>query len=183
MTQLVGICGSLRRASLNGHLLRAATQLMPQGAHLTAAGLHDIPLYNGDVEADSGIPPAVTRLKDQIAAAQGLLLVSPEYNHSVPGVLKNAIDWLSRPPADSARVFAGRPVAVAGASPSAFGTVLAQNAWLPIVRSLRMQLWTGDRLLLSHAYRAFNADGMLVDAETENRLRTFLEGFVRFVER
>ena len=117
MTKLFGLSGSLRRGSLNAALLRAAAELMPQGATLTVGTIHGIPLYDADIEAADGIPGPVTALKDAIAAADGLLLATPEYNNSIPGVLKNAIDWLSRPPADIKRVFAGRPVALIGASP------------------------------------------------------------------
>jgi len=97
-----------------------------------------VPLYDGDVEA-AGIPPGVTRLKDQIAAADGLLIVSPEYNHTMPGVLKNAIDWCSRPPADIGRVFKGRPVAIIGASPGPFGTARGQHSWLPALRAVLLR--------------------------------------------
>ncbi|HKE93026.1 MAG TPA: NADPH-dependent FMN reductase, partial [Povalibacter sp.] len=96
MTTLIGISGSLRRQSFNTALLRAAVAFMPGGTALEIAQIGDIPLYNGDVEAE-GIPASVTSLKSRIAAANGLLLATPEYNNSVPGVLKNTIDWLTRP--------------------------------------------------------------------------------------
>jgi NAD(P)H-dependent FMN reductase len=111
MISLVGISGSTRRASFNSALLRAAAAAMPAGAQLRIESIAAIPLYNGDEEAAHGIPEPVARLKDAIAAADGLLLVTPEYNNSLPGVAKNAIDWLSRPPADIGRVFGGKPVA------------------------------------------------------------------------
>jgi chromate reductase, NAD(P)H dehydrogenase (quinone) len=95
---------------------------------LEIATIKGIPLYDGDIEASAGIPQLVTALKDQIAASDGLLLVIPKYNNGIPGVFKNAIDWLSRPPADMPRVFGNRPTAVIGASPGGFGTILAQNA-------------------------------------------------------
>ena len=118
MTRLIGISGSLRRGSFNTALLRAGAELMPEGTELTVETIRGIPLYDGDQEAAEGIPePVVVALKDAIAAADGLLLVTPEYNNSIPGVLKNAIDWLSRPPADIGRVFGGKPVALMGASP------------------------------------------------------------------
>ena len=95
MVKLIGLSGSLRRASFNSALLRAAADLVPEGSELTLGSIRDIPLYDGDVEAENGIPLPVTTLKDAIAAADGLLLVTPEYNNSIPGVFKNAIDWLS----------------------------------------------------------------------------------------
>ena len=129
MTHLIGIAGSLRRHSYNRGLLRAAADVMPVGATLEIAPIDAIPLYNGD-EEEHGVPAPVAALKQAIAAADGLLLVTPEYNNSIPGVFKNAIDWASRPPSDIPRVFRGKPVAVLGASPGGFGTVLAQNGWL-----------------------------------------------------
>ncbi|MGQ0653727.1 MAG: NADPH-dependent FMN reductase [Betaproteobacteria bacterium] len=179
MIKLVGIPGSLRRRSFNTALLRNAERLMPEGAELEIAPVRDIPLYDGDVEAE-GIPQTVTALKERIAASQGLLLVTPEYNNSVPGVLKNVVDWLSRPPADIAKVFGDRPVALIGASPGGFGTVLAQNAWLPVLRTLGTRPWTGGRLLVSRAGQAFNESGELTDAAIEQQLRKFLSGFVAF---
>src|SRR5512145_1045094 len=134
MATIVGISGSTRRGSLNSALLRAIAAQMPRGAELRIESIASIPLYNGDDEAARGIPEPVGRLKDAIATADGLLLVTPEYNNSLPGVAKNAIDWLSRPPADIGRVFGGKRVAIAGASPGGFGTVLSQNAWLPVFR-------------------------------------------------
>src|SRR5690242_6183263 len=98
MTTIIGISGSLRTKSLNSSLLRAAAKAMPQGAKLEIATIKGIPLYDGDVEEAQGVPDVVTKLKDRIAAADGLLLVTPEYNNAIPGVFKNAIDWLSRPP-------------------------------------------------------------------------------------
>ena len=133
---IVGISGSLRRGSFNSMLLRAAVELAPADAKIEVGSIREIPLYDGDVEAEQGIPKPVQALKDQIIAADGLLLVTPEYNNSIPGVFKNAIDWLSRPPADIARVFANRPVALMGATPGGGGTMLAQTAWLQVLRTL-----------------------------------------------
>jgi len=147
MTQLVGLSGSLRRQSFNSGLLRAARDVLPSSASLEIADISDIPLYNADIEQATGIPDSVTALKEAIASADGLLFATPEYNNGIPGVFKNAIDWASRPPADIPRVFAGKPVAIIGASPGGFGTILAQNAWLPVLRTLGAELWAGGRLM------------------------------------
>jgi NAD(P)H-dependent FMN reductase len=180
MTTIVGMSGSLRRDSYNSALLRAAAGLMPEGSQLVIGSIRDVPLYDGDLETQ-GIPPAVSTLKDAIAGADGLLLASPEYNNSLPGVLKNAIDWLSRPPADIARVFRNKPVAVMGASPGNFGTVLAQNAWLAVLRTLGTRPWFGGRLMVSRAQSVFGSDGALADAAVTEKLQTFVHGFVAFV--
>ena len=180
MTTIVGVSGSLRSGSYNAALLRAAADSMPAGARLEVASIKGIPLYDGDVETASGLPAAVTKLKEQIVAANGLLLVTPEYNNSLPGVFKNAIDWLSRPPADIPRVFGNRPVAVIGASQGGFGTILSQSAWLPILRTLGTRAWFGGRLQVSRAATVFDADGKLLDDGIRDQLRKFLDGFVKF---
>jgi len=175
--QLVGIAGSLRRHSYNAGLLRAARDAMPEGADLAIHSIAGVPLYNADIEAQ-GMPPAVTVLKDAVADADGLLLVTPEYNSGVPGVFKNAIDWMSRPNADIARVFGGKPVAIIGASPGNFGTILSQNAWLPTLRTLGAHLWTGQKLMVPAAGQAFDAEGDLIDEAIRARLARFMAGFV-----
>lgn len=180
MTTLIGLSGSLRAGSFNTALLRAARDLMPEGATLDIRPICGIPLYDGDVEAAQGLPEEVTALKDAIAAADGLLLATPEYNNSIPGVLKNAVDWLSRPDDDIARVWRGRPVAVMGTSTGAFGTTLAQAAWLPVWRTLGAQPFTQERMIVPRARDAFTEDGALGDDKVRGRLRRFLAGFVAF---
>ncbi len=181
MTTIVGISGSLRSRSFNSALLRAAAMAMPAGTTLEIGSIKGIPLYDGDVEAEHGLPDAVTRLKERIVAADGWLLVTPEYNNSIPGVFKNAIDWLSRPPADIARVFGGRPVGVIGASPGRFGTLLSQTAWLPVLKTLGTAAYFGGRLQVTGASDVFNDAGELVDERIREQLRKYLEGFAEFV--
>ncbi len=181
MATLIGMAGSLRVGSFNAALLRAAVTLMPQGSRLDTADIKGIPLYDGDIEAKQGIPPVVAALKDSIAAADGLLLATPEYNNAMPGVFKNAIDWLSRPPSDIPRVFGNRPVAVIGASPSNFGTILAQDSWLPVLRVLGTQPWFTGRLLVSRAGNMFDEHGELLDEKIKTQLQQFMHGFVDFV--
>ena len=182
MPQLVGISGSLRKGSFNTALLRAAAALVPEGTTLAVETLHGVPLYDGDVEAAEGLPARVTALKEAIASSAGLLLATPEYNGSLPGVLKNAVDWLSRPSTDIKRVFGGRPVALLGATPGGLGTVLAQNAWLAVLRALGARPWFGGRLHVSRAQGLFDAHGTLTDEATREQLRTFLAGFAAFAE-
>ncbi|QGN54825.1 NADPH-dependent FMN reductase [Novosphingobium sp. Gsoil 351] len=182
MTIIVGLGGSLRRASFNSGLLRAAAQLAPAGSTLAVYGIAGIPLYDGDLEEAEGIPSAVAGLKDAIAAADGLLIATPEYNSSIPGVLKNAIDWLSRPNSDIARVFGGKPVALIGASPGGFGTVLSQAAWLPVLRQLGAAPWFGAPLTVARSGKLFDADGDLTDGETRERLAALLVKFVASIE-
>jgi chromate reductase len=180
VTRILGISGSLRTRSLNSALLASAVALMPQESALDVGSIKDIPLYDGDVEAQ-GIPPAVVALKERLARADGLLLVTPEYNNSIPGVFKNAIDWLTRPPADVPRLFRNRPVAVIGASPGGFGTLLSQAAWLPVLRTLGTRPWFGGRLQVSHANTKFDETGNLKDDELRQQLAAFLKGFAEFV--
>lgn len=180
MTRILGISGSLRAASFNTALLRAAQQAAGDGIELEAATLHGIPLYDGDAEAANGIPEAVSALKERIVASDGVLLVTPEYNNGVPGVFKNAIDWLSRPANDIARVFGGRPFALVGASPGGFGTILSQDHWLPVLKTLGVDLWAGSKLYVSRAGQAFDANGELVDDKVRAQLADFVRGFAAF---
>jgi chromate reductase, NAD(P)H dehydrogenase (quinone) len=180
MAVIIGLAGSLRRASFNGMLLRAAAAAVPEGHTVEIVSIRGIPLYDADVEAE-GMPEAVQQLKKRIAEAAGLLLVTPEYNNSIPGVMKNAIDWLTRPPADIPRVFGGRPVALMGATPGGGGTSLAQAAWLPVLRTLGTTPWFGGRLMVANAGRMFDAEGHLVDETIQGRLLSFMEGFVAFI--
>jgi NAD(P)H-dependent FMN reductase len=181
MTTIVGIAGSLRKNSYNAALLRAAVEVASPGVRIEVASIRDIPLYDGDVEAEQGIPGPVEKLKERIAASDGLLLVTPEYNNSMPGVFKNAVDWLTRPPKDIPRVFGDRPVALMGATPGGGGTILAQNAWLPVFRTLGMRPWFGARLIVSTANRVFDEDGNLVDEQIRERLKRFMAGFEEFI--
>ena len=180
MARILGISGSLRSGSYNSALLRAAAGMI-EGAELEVASIRGIPLYDGDLEASDGIPVAVQALKARILACDGLLLATPEYNNGIPGAFKNAIDWLSRPAAETAQVFGNRPVAVIGASPGGFGTILAQNAWLPVLRTLGTRPWFGGRLMVSRAGQVFDASGEMVDEAARKQLRSFLDGFVAFI--
>ncbi|MFZ5674924.1 MAG: NADPH-dependent FMN reductase [Pseudomonadota bacterium] len=179
--KLIALSGSLRQLSFNTRLAREAARLAPAGMQITVETIHGIPLYDADIEAHDGLPERVSELKNAIMTADGLLLVTPEYNNSIPGVFKNAIDWLSRPDADIKRVFGGRPTALMGASPGGFGTILSQNAWLPVLRTLKVNFWSGGRLLVSRAQGAFDENGKLANPATEEQLKAFMAGFAGFI--
>jgi chromate reductase len=177
---ILGIAGSLRRASFNRGLIRAATQVAPPGISVTAFELHELPMYDGDLEAE-GDPTPVSALKRAIGEADALLLATPEYNHCVPGVLKNAIDWASRPP--RAAVLTGKPVAVMGASPGRGGTARAQaqlRDGLTFTGSLVLPL---PELLVPLAGAKFDERGDLVDEGTRVEIRDLLVALAAWTRR
>jgi NAD(P)H-dependent FMN reductase len=175
MTTILGLSGSLRRASFNAGLLRAAAGVMPEGVELQMGTIRGVPLYDADEETANGLPETVQTLQTQLQAADGLLMVTPEYNNGVPGVFKNAIDWMSR--GDGLDYFKGKPVAVIGASPGSFGTILSQSHWLPVLRTLRTKPWLEGRLMVPRAKSVFDDDGNLTDEDTREKLRQFMAGF------
>lgn len=183
MIKIVGISGSLRKHSVNAGLLRAAAEAVPEGSTLELGTIHGIPLYNADIEESQGIPDAVETLKNQIAAADGLLMVTPENNNSIPGVFKNTLDWLTRPPGDKSRVFGNLPVGIMGATPGSFGTAFSQYAWLPVLRVLGTQVWSGKLMWVSGAMKKFDEEGNLADDGVRKQLIKYMSGFTEFVTR
>jgi chromate reductase, NAD(P)H dehydrogenase (quinone) len=183
MITIIGISGSLRRHSFNSGLLRASAEAVPVGCSLKIGSILDIPLYNADIEEERGIPSVVEDLKNQIASADGLLMVTPENNNSMPGVFKNAIDWLTRPPEDKARIFGNLPVGLMGATPGSFGTAFSQYAWLPVLRVLGAQVWSGRLMWVSGAMSKFDKEGNLTDDEVRKQLTKYMSGFTDFVSR
>src|SRR4051794_19057734 len=164
---ILGICGSLRAASYNGMALRAARELLPPGVMLEIFdALRDIPPYDDDARR-KGYPPAAQNFREQIKAADALLFVTPEYNYSVPGVLKNAIDWASRPPEPPVD---GKPVAIMGASPGKMGTVRAQQHLRQITACINGLVLNKPEVVINNAASKFDAEGRLIDEET----RTFI---------
>jgi len=176
---VLGLSGSLRRESRNTALLHAATALAPEGMTIEPATLHGIPLYDGDVEASEGIPEPVTRLAERIAAADAVLIVSPEYNYSMPGVLKNGLDWLSRVKGPT---FAGKPLAIMGASPGRFGTVRMQHHLRQALLFTQAHVLPKPEVMLGGAGDLFDAADALVDATAQKQVRRQLEALAAAVE-
>ncbi|MDE2582525.1 MAG: NAD(P)H-dependent oxidoreductase [Rhodospirillales bacterium] len=171
--KILGISGSLRAGSVNSAALRAAVELAPDGLRIEIAEIGDLPLYNDDVRAQ-GFPQAVQRLRAQIKAADGLLFATPEYNYSIPGVLKNAIDWASRPPEQP---FDGKPIAIMGASPGALGTARAQYHLRQCFVFLNGHILNRPEVMISGAGGKFDAAGKLTDQATRDFLAGMLVAF------
>ena len=178
--RIVAISGSLRRDSLNTRLIQAMLMAAPDAVSIELSTLHDVPLYNGDVEFESGIPQAVELLRDQIKASDAIILAMPEYNAGMPGVLKNALDWLTRPPKEMRPTFFDRPLALAGATPGGLGTALAQAGSLTVLRQLKVRLFP-DHLRVSSASDRLNPDGQ-PDPDLAKQLARWLQAYVRFVQ-
>lgn len=174
---LVGLCGSLRKASFNRALLAAAAELLPTGVTLEVAEIGDFPLYNEDLER-AAYPPAVTRVRAQIAAADAVLIATPEYNYGVPGVLKNAIDWISRPQKDAP--WRGKALAIAGASPGGFGAVRGIYQMRQIAVSQDMHVLNRPEIMVSAAQTRFDEQGRLTDETTRKYLSDMLEALAEY---
>lgn len=180
MIRILGIVGSLRKDSFNRKLMQAVADAAPSGCQFQQAGIEGIPVYDQDLEAESGIPDAVLQLQSAAAEADGLVLFSPEYNQGVPGPMKNAIDWMSRPPKRIPEIFGDKPVALAGATPGGGGTRTAQYAWLPTLRGLGTRPWFGGALYMGGAGKLFDEQGGLRNQEDRDRVAGFIEGFANF---
>ena len=177
--RILGIAGSLRRESYNRAVLRAATQLVPEGASIDIFELDGIPGFNQDEEQN---PPAkVVELKRRIREADAILIVTPEYNYSIPGVLKNAIDWASRPYGDSA--WNGKPAAIMGASVGALGTARAQYHLRQMFVFLNMFPINQPEVMIGNASARFDAQGNLTDEATKELIRQLLQNLVEWTRR
>ena len=180
MTRLLGISGSLRQASSNTGLLRALKELAPAHVTVDIATLHAIPLFNEDDEAMSGKPEAVLALDAKIRAADGIVIACPEYNFSVPGVLKNATDWLSR----GGSPFRWKRVGIIGAGAGQFvGTARAQYHLRQNLQALQAIAMPRPEVFVNHNEAKFGADGNLTDAETKRYVAKWLEAFLEWVEK
>jgi chromate reductase len=180
--RILALGGSLRAGSWNRALLDEAAALAPSETELDLSQLAvigSLPLFNQDVEQREGVPSAVVELKDALRAADGLLIATPEYNWGIPGFLKNAIDWASRPPSDIPRVFGDLPVAVVGAG-GLSGTRNAQTAWVAVFRYLKMRPWFGHSLFVDRSWERFDQDNRLTDEATREQLRAVVGGFADY---
>jgi chromate reductase len=178
--RILGIAGSLRTGSYNRALLRAAQEIALQGMAIVTFDLDPIPPYNADVEA-RGFPAPVLAFKTAMAGADALLIATPEYNHSIPGVLKNALDWASRPPSNSP--LNGKPAAIMGASTGAIGTARAQQHLRLVCSYVNMLVLNQPEVLVARAQDKFDASGRLADEPTRQFLVKFLQAFVQWVAR
>lgn len=174
---ILAISGSLRRQSINSGLLRSAESLLPKGSTLSFASLQAIPLFDADIETN-GIPEGVALFKQQILDADGVLLATPEYNFSYPGVLKNALDWASRGPV---RPFTEKPVAVIGASPGNFGAVRAQTDLRRLMHSMGSHVLPKPELLVNQTAQKFDEYNLLIDEKTIAVYKTLLDKFVAYI--
>ena len=177
--QILGIAGSLRRASFNAATLRAAQELAPEGMRIDCFDIAPIPAYNEDVR-QQGFPSPVQDLRDRIKAADGLLVVTPEYNYSIPGVLKNAIDWASRPPEQP---FDGKPIGIMGASGGGFGTARAQYHLRQCFVFLNGLVMNRPEVMIPLAQNKFDANGKLTDQQTRDFIAAHLLAFKAWVMR
>ncbi|HET7499614.1 MAG TPA: NAD(P)H-dependent oxidoreductase [Kofleriaceae bacterium] len=177
MTALLGICGSLRKASINRFLLDAIADALPASASMTIFEELDLPIFNSDVDD----PPAIVELKAKIAAADGVVFGVPEYNYSIPGGLKNALDWVSRPPESSP--LRGKPVGIVGAASGMSGTIRAQTHLRQILLYSDSPCLSQPEVLIPRAHERFDAEGRLTDASTRALLERFGVAMVAFVER
>ena len=177
MVALLGICGSMRKASLNRALLEAVAETLPAHARMTQVDSIDLPIFNSDLED----PPAVVQLKAAIAAADGVVFGVPEYNYSIPGGLKNALDWISRPPEHSP--LRGKPIGIVGAATGMSGTIRAQAHLRQMLLFSDSPCLSQPEVLIPRAHERFDAQGQLTDASTRTLLVKFGAAMVAFVER
>lgn len=181
MIHLLGFAGSLRAGSFNRALLRAARELAPEGMEIRTFDLAPIPLYNADLDTDERRPESVVAFKAAVGEADALLIATPEYNYGVPGVLKNAIDWASRPAYRS--VLVGKPCGIMGASGSAVGTARAQSKLRDDLYATLAPVLPHPGVLVSAAGKKFDAEGRLTDEDTRGFLRDFLGDFAEWTRR
>ena len=177
---VAALIGSLRHRSYNRMTYNAAVSLAPDGLTFEEADIGSLPLYDDDLRAQQGYPPGASLLRERIAAADALVIVSPEYNYSIPGVLKNAIDWASRPPDQP---FKGKPVAIMGASTGRFGTVRMQHHLRQTLVFVEALPLAKPEVMIPFAEQAFDADGRLIDEAAREAITAQLQAFVAWGRR
>jgi chromate reductase len=177
---ILAFAGSLRKGSYNRALVRAAREMAPAGMAVSIFDIDEVPLYNGDVEA-AGDPEPVARFKQAIREADGILIATPEYNHGVPGVTKNAIDWASRPPRQAP--LDRKPVAILGASPGITGTARGQSQLRQAFEFTNSYCMPQPEILVYKAHEKFDAEGRLTDEKTREFLGKFLAAFGEWARR
>ncbi|MGB3608948.1 MAG: NADPH-dependent FMN reductase [Cellvibrio sp.] len=177
--KLIAISGSLRKGSFSTALLRAAEQELPEGTAMELVSIADIPVYNEDLDGEDK-PAAVTRLKEAVAAADGLLIATPEYNYSLPGGLKNALDWLSRPAFKS--VLAHKPAAIMSVSKGPTGGVRAQAQLKQVLAAVLAETYPAPELMVPVAHEVFSDAGALTDEGVKTRLHRFITEYQAWIE-
>ena len=179
MIKIIGICGSLRKNSYNKMLLQNASSLAPEGTEINIFEISGIPLYNQDLESD--FPKEANNLKQSIKEADAVLFATPEYNYSFPGVLKNAIDWASRPMGDNS--WNGKPAGIIGATMGGFGTIRGQSQLRQCLSPLNMIVMPQPEYFLSTAHEKFDASGIIIDQNDKEKLRSYMKAFSEWILR
>jgi len=175
--RVLAFAGSLRKKSYNRALLRTAISLAPSSLAFETADFSDVPVYNGDVEAE-GFPAPVQALRERVAAADGLFIVTPEYNCSIPGAFKNTIDWISRPPSQP---FDGKPASIIGASIGDGGTMRSQVHWRQVAVNLNLHLLNRPEIFVRRAQDKFDADGNLTDEALRTAVVKHMEALAAWI--
>lgn len=174
--RFVGICGSLREGSYNRLLLKAAGECLPKYVQFSILDVSEIPIYNQDLEAPT-MPSSVLELKRQVEAADALLISTPEYNYSIPGMLKNVIDWLTRPSGQSS--LNEKPVAIMGGTPGNYGATMAQNHLRQILNALNMHTVNRPGILVPQIHLKFNEQGQLTDETLKGLLKDLMNALIK----
>ncbi len=180
MFKIIAFAGSLRKGSFNKALLRAAVELAPAEMEISIFDLEGIPLFNKDLEKE-GDPERVIKFKEQIRKSDGVLIASPEYNHGMTGITKNAIDWASRPGNDAP--LNGKAVGVMGASPGSTGTARSQDQLRQSLKSINALCMAKPEMLVSRAHQKFNEKGELTDDGTQKYLIKYLDSFANWIKK
>lgn len=176
--EIVGLCGSLRSGSINRMALNLAGELMPEGMNMTHADIRDVPMFDGD-ELAKGLPTSVASLREQIRNADGVIIATPEYNFSIPGVLKNALDWISR---GDDQPFAYKPVAIISAAPGPVGGARVQYDLRRVMLFMNAQVLAKPEVFIGGSFGKFDAEGLCTDEATRQFVGGQMAAFKRWIE-